>query len=75
MFTNLSTSLHKHLAKYEQRKRFNIGLSMFCVVAIKFHGTESNITAEKCLWVYCSLDDKKLPSKRLFCKITNRITE
>ncbi|KAE9530942.1 hypothetical protein AGLY_011404, partial [Aphis glycines] len=44
-----STRLQRHFAKYEQRRRFKYGFSIFCVVAIKFHGTEINIAAEKYL--------------------------
>lgn len=66
--TNLSIRLQRHFAKYEQSIWFKYGFSMFWVVAIKFHGTESSIAEEKYLWVYCSLDDKKLPNKILSVK-------
>jgi len=73
IYTNFSTRLQRHFAKYVQSKRFIYGFSIFCVVAIKFQGTESSIAAEKYLWVCCKFDDKKLPSKRLFGKIMNMV--
>lgn len=66
--TNLSIRLQRHFVKYEHNIWFKYGFSMFSVVAIKFHGTESSIAEEKCMWVYCSLEDKKLPNKRLYVK-------
>lgn len=49
MYTNFSTRLQRHFAKYVQRKRFINGFSIFREVAIKSQGTESNIAAEKYL--------------------------